>query len=460
MLLSFSITNYRSFRDEQTLSLFASKRLGGDETPYCREVPGTKEHVLRVASLYGANGAGKSNLVKALQLVQRLVLQGTAPGNPMPCKPFLLDKHSSTEPTLFEIQFVADENVYEYGLCYDHKHVHEEWLHTYKGTRELSVFAREQNDRGDVTVQLGPAVDTKHLKRIDALAKVGARPNQPFLAEVVNLDSSEAQGPHFRNAIAWFSSALTVFAPGKRSGPLAHAIVGDDSFADFAGRFLRDASTGITSLEVQSKKVPMSEFNWFPPELLQRILDNNPERPGVPLAGPEGEEYWVERAEKGQITHHRILALHETGNKNAILLPLRDESDGSLRLLDLLPILYRLTKQDGVFVIDEIERSMHPMLVRKFVEFFLKAVPDAKSQLIFTTHESTLLAQDLMRRDSIWFSEKDNEGATHLYSLADFNVRNDLRIDKGYLQGRFGAIPFLGGLDELMEEQTAGETAE
>ena len=124
-------------------------------SPHCCEVPGTGEHALRVASLYGANGAGKSNLVRALALLKRLVLQGTSPGKPLPCQPFLLDEACSGSPTSFEVQFVENGDVFRYGLCYDAERVHEEWLDVYEGKKERSVFSRVTTDDGDVTVELG-----------------------------------------------------------------------------------------------------------------------------------------------------------------------------------------------------------------------------------------------------------------------------------------------------------------
>jgi AAA15 family ATPase/GTPase len=130
---------------------------------------------------------------------------------------------------------------------------------------------------------------------------------------------------------------------------------------------------------------------------------------------------------------------------------IEDESDGTRRLLDLLPALYEMQNRGGVYFIDEIDRSMHPILVRRLLEFFLASCGDNPGQMILTTHESSLLDLDLLRRDEIWFAEKDHEQATCLYSLADFKVRNDLEIRKHYLQGRFGAIPFFGSLDRLMK---------
>jgi AAA15 family ATPase/GTPase len=173
----------------------------------------------------------------------------------------------------------------------------------------------------------------------------------------------------------------------------------------------------------------------------------------VSIITPAGEEVVVDGSERNSSKARTIVALHTLTTGGSESLSLSEESGGSQRLLHLLPALYGLITRGGAFVVDELERSMHPMLARKFIEFFLKAAPGANSQLIFTTHESTLLDLDLVRRDGVWFAEKDEGGATHLYSLADFKVRNDLRIEKGYLQGRFGAIPFLGGIDRLIEEQ-------
>ena len=456
MLLSFSAENFRSFRGEETLSLLASKRFAmTEESPHCCEILGIGEHVLRIASLYGANGAGKSNLVQAVGLVRQLVLSGTQLGRPITFKPFLLDSESSAKPSAFELQFLAEGEVFRYGVCYDADRVHEEWLDVYEGKKERNLFTRSSEEGGTVAVRLGsPSKDSGFTPKIKALAEVGARPNQLFLTEVVNLDDPEAQGPRFQRAVKWFASTLTVIEPHVFFSPLARLIAADETFAEFAGRFLRDASTGIAGLDVKTEEITRSSL--VPSQAFEKRFFKDVQRGDSVLSGPDGEEITFDLT--GQTVLRRwITAMHDCGRKGRTPLPLAEESDGSRRLLNLLPALYRLTRQGGVFMIDELERSMHPMLARKFIEFFLKAVPHARSQLIFTTHESTLLDLDLMRRDGIWFAEKDAGGATHLYSLADFKVRNDLRIEKGYLEGRFGAIPFLGGIDHLIEEQATAE---
>lgn len=460
MLLSFSVENFRSFRAEQTFNLLASRRLGECVSPHCCEVPGTGEHAIRIASLYGANGAGKSNLVRAIALVDRLVRTGTAPGKQIPYKPFLLDDECSRKPTSFELQFVEGGEVFRYGFCYDADRVHEEWLSVYEGSRERDVFTRVTDQAGSVEVALGSSatLESAAHQKIKALTQVGARPNQLFLTEVVNLDDAEAQGSRLHHAIRWFASTLATIGPDAPFTRLVEAIAKDEKFADFAGDFLRDASTGIAELKVETQEVPRSKVPLARSDVLKRLIEDLEEREAGILGGPEGEELYVDGSQKEVIRLRRIAAFHRSSQGSLVRFPLREESDGSQRLLNLLPALYRLTAEGGVFVIDELERSMHPMLARKFVEFFLKAVRGTNSQLIFTTHESTLLDLELMRRDGIWFAEKDGDGATHLYSLADFKVRKDLRIEKGYLEGRFGAIPFLGGIDRLIEEQAPAES--
>jgi len=137
-------------------------------------------------------------------------------------------------------------------------------------------------------------------------------------------------------------------------------------------------------------------------------------------------------------------------------LAITEESDGTRRLIHLIPALHRLRSSSAVYFIDEIDRSLHPILVRSFLESFLKSCGGGPRQIIVTTHESNLLDQDLLRRDEIWFAEKDREGMTHLYSLMDFKVRNDLELRKHYLQGRFGAIPYMGNVESLMPEAEQG----
>ena len=162
----------------------------------------------------------------------------------------------------------------------------------------------------------------------------------------------------------------------------------------------------------------------------------------------------IDKAGENRFYKIAIQALHKLPSGGTFPIELNEESDGTRRLLDFIPALHQVKKNDSVYVIDEIDRSMHPILVWKFLDFFLRSCTSSNSQIIVTTHESNLLDLELLRRDEIWFVEKDQNLSSHIYSLSDFRVRTDQAIQKHYLSGRFGAIPFLGKLENILPKTT------
>jgi len=168
----------------------------------------------------------------------------------------------------------------------------------------------------------------------------------------------------------------------------------------------------------------------------------------IPL-GADGSELIVNKSAASRLSLRVIRSQHAVPNSNPVNLRFDEESDGTKRLAHLVPAIYQARDRCQVYVIDEVDRSLHPLLSRKFLTCFLNSCGRQHSQLLVTTHESNLMDLEILRRDELWFAEKDPGQATSLYSLADFQVRKDLKIDRGYLEGRFGAIPFLGNLDKL-----------
>ncbi len=451
MLLSFSVSNFRSFDAEQSFELLANLRhepKPSEKT--CVDVPGTDQRVVRVASVYGANGAGKSNLIKGLRFVQRRILEGRDAGQRIPYQPFRLSARTRNEPSRFELQFLAGGEVYCYGFACDAERVHEEWLDAYEGARARSVFQRTTDAENVVEINLGPGAEPVSGTKLRALVELGVRPNQLFLTEVKNLGSSEAQGSRLSAVLDWFETRLIIISPGAQYNDLYGRLYRDQDFAEFVNRFLEASGTGIAQIEVSRTEIPRSQI--LGESKLAVLLENIVEGESATLKGPGDTEFVLDPEHPQSVFLQEVKAVHDCDDGTKTKLPLYDESDGSRRLLHLLPAFHSLKDEPQVFVIDELERSMHPLLARKLIEYFLKESSSTANQLLFTTHESTLLDLDLFRRDGIWFTERDSAGATHLYSLVDFNVRKDLRIEKGYLQGRFGAIPFLGGFDHLLEQ--------
>ncbi len=447
MIVQFSVSNFRSFDSEEVFSFVASKRLMGQHDNHTVAIPNSDELVLRAGVLYGANGAGKSNLFKALHYLQWLATsQRRAAGTGR--VPFRF-RQGRSRPTEFDIQMIAGGRLLRYGVVVDDERITEEWLVEVVGGREHVVYERVSSMDGKTRVAGKGLVDCG--PKVVLMAELGGKQNHTFLASVQNLvERSEIQGA-VKLALEWFESGLVMIGPDATFGPLGNYLLQDEELKGFASDFLRTASTGVEGIEVKRKEISEAEFERF---------WQNPSRdvPGFEEAADDGllivRHDGVELVkEGGEFYEQEILAQHRTRSGEEAQLRMKDESDGTQKLLNLAPALHHLKQSAAVYVIDEIDRSLHPLMVRHFLESFLGACRDGMRQLLVTTHESRLLDLELLRRDEIWFAEKDGELATRLYSLADYHVRRDLKIDKQYLQGRFGAIPFLPESGSVIEEE-------
>lgn len=439
MLLTFTIKNFRSFRGEQTLSMIASGRQP-DHSKHLARIPDDENQALPVAVVYGANGAGKSNLVKAMLFLESLVLRGTEPKKPIGRRPFVLDKESMGLPTELSLQFVEEGNVYAFGCKLNDRIVEAEWLSLLRNGKEIAVYERLTTDQGEVRIEPGPVLkdDTwgDHAKAL-ALTRVGVLPNQLFLHVVGKTLREQDQGPIIAGALRWFMERLTIIPADSPFSKLAQLVAHDTEFTSFAGDFLRRVATGVDRLVVDSANVEETMLGPF-----KQIIDELPAGGTTTFPGPDGTELVVEKGEGTTVKLRTVHAEHLTPEGARVKLPFSEESDGTQRVTHLLPALHSVCNQPGLFVIDEIDRSLHPLLAKGFVRAFLKACAGKGSQLIFTTHETAFLDLDLLRRDEIWFADKKPPiNATELYSLADYKVRTDLKIDKAYLQGRFEAVP-------------------
>lgn len=449
MIVSFSASNFRSLHGEQTLNLVASKRLGTAHEDHLVAIPGVDESVLKTAVLYGANGAGKSNLFRALAYTKTIALRARKKNTGTKRESFRLgDAHA--EPSSFDLQFVAGKKVFRFGCEVDDDRILKEWLAEVKGEKLTTIYERITQAEGEVVVELGAGLNAS--AKLRALATVGGPQNVSFLATIrANLKAGD-YGEELETVMKWFEHSLQLVAPDSTPAALGPMLADNSDFAVFAGAFLKHASTGVEHLNVEKKEITEDQLRAIlPEEMVSDVLKDLEEDQSSCIQLGEDSELLIERTKEHHFYQITIQAAHQDGDGKAVSFKLSEESDGTKRLLHLMPALHALQNLDVVFVIDEIDRSMHPMLVWKFLEFFLKGCNQEGRQVIVTTHESNLLDLELLRRDEIWFVEKDQGGATNLYPLTDFKVRQDLEIRKHYLQGRFGAVPFLGNLDRLVE---------
>jgi hypothetical protein len=396
MLTSFTVSNFQSFAAGQTIHLIASTRLDSAHEDHALPIPDSDERVLRAGLIYGANGAGKSNLLNAVRYVRHIALNPSKEACGTGRSPFRLADFRD-QPSAFDLQFIAADKCYRCSLRLDDERIIEERLVYVVGSKQQLIYERHTDGYGRVEID-APGLKNESDK-LQALVKVGSRHNQSFLATArATLECGDI-GKTLTEVINWLDNSLTLIGPEPTPNVSIKRLVADGEFRRFVGDFLKASSNGIDQLNVDKTEL-------------------------------------------------------STDEAEALILALSEESDGTLRLLDLIPALYRKKSDAELYFIDEIDRSMHPLLVYKLLEYFLRRCTGTPCQLIVTTHESHLLDLDLLRRDEIWFAEKDSAGATNLYALTDFNVRKDLRARKSYLEGRFGAVPFLGEIDASARRMT------
>jgi AAA15 family ATPase/GTPase len=387
---------------------------------------------LRAGVLYGANASGKSNLVHVLGFTKNLITEGIKTRKPIPVTPFKLDKASLGLPSKFEYEIRCGEKDYLYGFEIDNERVHNEWLHQIKKTTTVLIFERTTDTNKKTSVKFGNInFETKKDAEFLGFIARGTRANQLFISESIDHEVT-----YFEDVYNWFDKLMVIYPESRFSLDLS---VGSKHTKAMV-KYLEKFGTGVCGFDLQ-KVVAESEF---PKEILKDIKkDLKPgEQTGVMNTGG-GQRYLITKNKDGELTTSKFVLKHRMVDCNdEALFDTEDESDGTIRLMDLLPILTIPDDKPRIFVIDELDRSLHPNLCYKLIDEFLAS--STRNQLIVTTHESNLLRLDLLRRDEIWFVEKNNQGSSIVYSLEEFTPRYDNDIQKGYLLGRFGAIPFIG----------------
>lgn len=443
MLIQFTVSNFRSFGGEETLSMVANTRITDHATHHV-PIGDTGRSVLRCAMLYGANAAGKSNLVKAIAFAQRLIIESAERRGLYfdRCRlPEFADK-----PSLFEFRFLINDQVFIYGFDVQVGKIVSEWLAIKKGDAELELFARDDKGETVINENCAKLIDPQSAHTFNILCGLPLRKDQLFLNRAIGLPTS-AQGETLSSIIEWFASELTVLPAGSQTDRLLEKIQSDKTFKEFSAEFLRSVGTGVGDLAIDED---VRDANSWEKHLLESRGKAGFPVYYFPHERENDRDLRPDPANPTKVIVRHLRALHRTTNAS-FYISFGEESDGTQALLHLLASLAVPGSKSRTLVIDELDRSLHPLLSWEFVRFFSEANTESCKQLIVTTHEAHLLNQELLRRDEYWFVEKDKNQQSRLYSLNDFEIRKDLKLQKGYLQGRFGAIPMIGGMQQLEE---------
>jgi len=443
VLINFYVKNFRSIRDEIQLNLVADGRYKNHDE-HLEPVIALDKSALKMAVLYGANAAGKSNVVRAIDFAKDMVLE---PGTIKRLQNNQFARRSDA-PTEFQFQLQTAEYQFDFGFELLSGKVVNEWL-VIEGSDQSRRDAKVYQRNGD-EIELGKLSayqdGKKTINLLDTLGSLGVKDDELLLNKVLHGTAESKRGNILNAALSWFMDSLKIIQPRSSFLQLLSTLDRDKRFRNWSAELLSSVDTGIGQLEIAKDEISADKLPQPFVEGLQAGVDSIPLSPGLELS--------LDEEDNSKVVRRSLKSVHKSG-KEKFELPFAEESDGTQRFLELLPALYLHHQQESseptVYVIDELDRSLHPLLSRAFVEFFSMSAAQHPVQLIFTTHETNLLDSDLLRRDEIWFVEKGRDQVTKLTSLADYSVRKDLRLEKGYLHGRFGAVPIVAGYEELME---------
>lgn len=425
MLLNFSVTNFGPIKERQTLSLLA------DETD--NALPGNtflskakRQKLVRSLVMYGPNASGKTTLVKALNFLDEFVLNSHKKqvGDLIQVAPFKLSQESILEGSEFEIELIAKGVRYVYGLNCTSSKINEEWLFAYPNGSPQKWFHRvfNQSTQKYAYKYSGKFSDVKTAKNEWELE---TKSNELFLSLAVKKNSQQLL-PVFE----WFKDTLRVVGSASElSDAYTTRLCLDSDLNKDVLNFMQHADLGIVGIDVSETPFHADQLpSDMPTELKRKIAEQLKDR----------------RTTSTVFTH-----MSATGNAQ-MQLTAGEESDGTKAMFAFAGPWLDVQSHNRVLIVDELDTSLHPLVVHQLVKLFHQQAKqnNNEAQLIFSTHDATLLSQKILRRDQIWFLEKNKEGASQLYSLQDINnVRAEASFEKAYLNGRYGGIPFMKELD-------------
>ena len=445
MLIRFSVENFKSFNDRQELVMIPAKKL---KTNKEHIIALNKVSVLRNATIYGANASGKTNIIDAIRFAKHVITKKIPmEASKMNCRVF---SENHEKESKFEFEIFKNGKFYAYGfsLLMSDQIIKSEWLYELlpsKNTQTM-LFERETDTN---RLELGEnlmldEIDTMRFKTY----KLDFEDNNSglFIREMNRNKkmNKESKLTFFRDVFEWFDEDLVTIFPDQPITDFEYFY--GDGGSDKINEIIELFDTGISKVKIEEISVADLK-NKIPTKIADDILqsfknklEDSADNMKAMMSLRTNTAFYNIKGAKGEDPVITTIML-EHGNAFSDF-EFSEESDGTRRLFDLLDILIS-NEKNKIYVIDELERSLHPKLTYKFLELFFVHLKENNTQLIFTTHESTIMDQELLRRDEIWFVERNKDNVSHLYSLDRFKERYDKKLSKAYLEGRYGAVPVL-----------------
>ena len=422
MLVEFTVANFRSFQDAMTLSMVAANLVAKDKTVDTSNLIKTDSEIslLKTAVIYGANASGKSNLLKALLFMKSFMVNSSKESqstDKIGVEPFKLGLYGETSPSHFELVFIMDGIRYRYGFEADRNRVSAEWLFYVPSSRETSVFSRKDN-----VIAVSKKFDAEGIDK-------RTRNNALYLSVCAQFNVPLAE-----KILAWVSDKLNVLS-GLHDHHYRNYTAGScdtDANRLRISSLIKALDTGISGIIVERNTLGIDSLPSAMPEELKKLITRGSDSFTQVSVKTTHKKY----GNDGSFVGEEEFDMDE------------NESDGTQKLFALAGPLLNALNEGEVLLIDELDSRLHPLVTLEIIRLFSEVESNSKNaQLIFVTHDTNLLDKSLFRRDQIWFTEKNRYGATSLYSLAEFKIRNDASFGSDYIKGKYGAIPFIGSLD-------------
>ena len=455
MLVRFSVENFMSYDKKQTFSMIAGRTRNHPEHLYSVE----NVELLKVSAIYGANASGKSKLVEAMRFACHVI------NNEIPvsasnqfCKLTAENKH---KPSTFDFEFCVNEMFYAYGFSaiLSQRTVVAEWLYRLYPDKDKQecIFERVKDKSGSYSLSLNKLYLNLSDEEANSLQVINdfLDKDRVLFLKTIN-ESKKAIGKKnykcFVVVYNFFSEDIEFIMPDSTIKSLKCYEESDSSFQLFL-KAVNSFDTGI--VKIREENIEFDELKEKVPEYIYneicKSLENFQGKSrcyGLIVSGPTGW-YRIENDKEDKIIVTTIILNHKNSDFDFAF---SEESDGTKRIFDLLRIVIQ-NKEGGVYIVDELERSLHPKVSERLIQLFIKHTKGKRTQLVFTTHETSIMSQNIFRRDEIWFVEKNEHNASNIYSLDKFSERYDRKLDKAYLEGRYGALPIFAEIEQERGEE-------
>lgn len=444
MLINFTVSNFKSIKDELLFNMAPAKRLQTMKEHVLVAKTKKKAEAMPVGAIYGANGSGKSNFIEALAFMKERVQSDDV----MTALPFrLADDAQEEKPSTFTVLFSFQKVVYSYGFSVQGRIIRQEWLSAYFTAKETMLFERYWED-DEPRIDFGHRLisNTKGGKSFLGFIFQGLKEEQLFLREAVKRNVSLLEPVQ-----EWFSDYVFVIRPSSRAVALEVALQSQPKALQKMNEQLLAMGINLEKLEIHRKKFNSNQYaNQLDEEESERFrsaLENMQEDEVIELSVKSfGRPQYIQKKDN-ELSLISFEVCHKRQDGKQVNFDISTASSGFMRMLDLLPALDFAEKEDTLIVVDEIESSLHTLLSQYFIKQYVEIVTRSQngSQLIFSTHDTNLLNSDILRSDEIWFMEKDSCFSSQLCNLVEFEQTTGLNYEKGYLAGRFGGIPIVQG---------------